>query len=571
MVKRSHVAFIEVGNFPHRFAREHGHYSIYSGVMMPRAVTALAPLLQAAGFEVRGWSGDSCDINVDEIAAWADFICLSVMSNGATYGMMLAHQFHEAGLPVVMGGYHFAQNNLDRYTLQPTEEVLRFDADFVVRGEGYTTLPPLLNLIHQSRLTDQPISAEALSQINGLSWRLPNGQFRHNRAHPLNVALTDLPIADWSCLQGSDRIFTVDPRSGIGCPRGCGFCAVIARDGNGKNRNSPARVVDEIEAARQAVPTIRHIFFPDDNLVFHVEWLKQLCAELINRRVNLPWSCQAEIPTLVKHPELPDIMAEAGCVRACLGFETINNQTLRDTDKRQTKEDMELVAQRLHRAGIAIHGMFIIGLEGDTEQDIESTLAWALAQGIETVQFLCLCDLPGSVDYESLELWQSSYRPFSGVYEALNWVFLNGHYARRHSEQLNLQQVQELSINTMQRFYRPDRLLKRLLWPRLDVWRARRRHGKGWWQATREMVGHQAVAFFLGWRGYTNIRSWLRNDLSQGYRESLQAHTVTGRELAIEKMLASLPQEWLTICELVAMAERTHQVVTPVVAIAAER
>lgn len=571
MAERSRVAFIETSNFPRKFAAEHGHYSIYSGVMMPRAVTALAPILQAGGFEVRGWSGDSCDINVPEIAAWADYVCLSVMSNGATYGMMLAHQFHEAGLPVIVGGYHFAQNMMNRHTLQPTEEVLRFGADFVVRGEGYTTLLPLLNLIQQSRLTGQPICEETLRQINGLSWRLPNGQFRHNQAHLLNVALTDLPIADWSCLQGSDRIFTVDPRSGIGCPRDCGFCAVVTRDGHGKNRSTAARVVDEIEAARQSVPTIRHIFFPDDNLVFHVEWLKGLCAELIDRRVNLPWSCQAEIPTLVKHSELADIMAEAGCVRACLGFETINNQTLRDTDKRQTRVDMELVVDRLHEAGVAIHGMFIIGLEGDTKEDIEKTLAWALAQDIETVQFLCLSDLPGSVDYERLELWRNSYRPFSGVYEALNWVFLNGHYARRHSEQLNLQQVQELSISTMRRFYRPDRLLKRLLWPRLDVWRARRRHGKGWWQATKAMLIHQVVAFYLGYRGLINIRSWLRNDLSQGYRESLQARTPAARELAIEKMLRALPPEWLTICELVAAAEQKHDVATPVVAIAAER
>ncbi|MDO8471900.1 MAG: B12-binding domain-containing radical SAM protein [bacterium] len=576
MVQRYRVAIIEPATFPKQFAGEKGHKSVYTGVLMPRAIPALAAVLQEHGFEVRGWSGELSDINVTEIADWADCVCLSVMSNGATHGLMLAYQFGELWKPVIMGGYHFAQNELNEHTLQQTEEALTFGCSFVIRGEGYTSLPALLQLLARQRQTGHAIASSDLREINGLSWRTSNGRFQHNIAHLLDVQLTDLPLADWSALQDPDKTLrTLGVHGMSGCPRGCPWCGVRTRDGNGTNRNSDIRMVAEIEAALAVLPRIGHIFFSSDNIVVFRDWFLELCAELKRRDMKIPWSCQAEIPTLVKHPELLDAAAASGCVRFCLGLESINNQTLHDTDKHQTREEMEQVISDIHGAGIAVHGMFIVGLPGDTEADIERTLTWALAQRIETVQFLCLSDLPGSLEYEQLHLWESdqSYRPFTGLYAPLNWVFLNGHYVRRHSQELSLQQVQRLSVRVMQQYYRFDRLLGRLFKPRFEVWQGRRRQGKSRWQATKAMLLHQLVAFGLGLRGYTNIGSWLNphNDLNQGYLASVEARTPAAREVAIEKMLRAFPPEWLTICELVATAEQAHRVTKSAVAIAAER
>lgn len=552
MINGYRVAFIEPGNFPYGF----GHKSVYTGVLMPRAAPALGALAIQAGYEFKAWSGELGPINPNEIAEWAQVVCISVMSNSASYGLMLAHRFHELGLTVLMGGYHFAQNTLTDDTLRQTVEAFAFGADYVVRGEGYTSLIPLLNHITSRQAGDAELHEQMLQGINGLSWRRRDGQLVHNRADRLVTPLQEMPTADWSVIENAQNLRTLGPHGVSGCPRECSFCAVRTRDGNGRNRNTPQKLVDEIEQALAVLPQIKHIFFSDDNIVVFHDWLRELCQELITRGINLPWSCQAEIPTLVKQPDLPAVMAKAGCVRACLGFETLNGQALQGTVKRQSIADMELAVKRLHDAGIAVHGMFIVGLSGDRQLDIEQTWTWALEHNVETAQFLCLIDLPGSVDYESLELWSNSYRPLSGPYEPLNWALLNGHYARRQSAELSLNEVQNLSLNMMRRFYSLGRLFGRLLKPRFDVWRARRSQGFGYWRATRAMLGHQAIAFALGWRGYTNIRAWLDTDLNQAYLQALQARNRDEENRAIKQILKGFPAEWLAICEQVAATQK---------------
>lgn len=540
------VAWIEPSAFPMRQAgkkRNHlGPPSIYDGVMMPRAGAAMTAVLAEHGYRTVVISGELTPLVPAEIAAIGKIVCISTLSNSAPHSLVLAKQLQQLGCTVIMGGYHFAQQVMTEQSLAPTAQALSF-CDYVIRGEGYDALPELLQALKGQR---------HLQEVGGLSWRDASG-IHHNPTQSTRRPLDQLPMPDLSSLVDADKSTCAGAQGQQGCPRACTWCAVTARDGQGgpKCRRAPTQFVAEIEQALHQLPNVAHLFVTADNLVVQVEWLKQVCQEIGRRRIRLPWSCQAETPTLARHADLSRLMFEAGCARVCLGLESVSEKALTDSDKARNVDTMAQAVQNAHKAGIAVHGMFIVGLAGDGEVEVESALQWCYEHGVETAQFLCLMGLPGSKLTEKDGLLQEAFRPFQGALAPLNWLFMNGHFAQLSSDTLDLAAVQELSLSATTEFYRLRRVISALLRPKINVWRAARRHGASITGATGQMIWSQIVTAALRWRGYSKTRAWKEHPLTQAYRRLLAAQSRAEREQALDAIVRTLPQDWLDTFDLV--------------------
>ena len=536
------IAWVEPSAFPQEGYV--GPTSIYSGVMMPRAGAAMAARLAQHGYKTVILSGELTALDPDRIAGISRTVCLSTLSNSAPYSLILADQLKQRGCTVIMGGYHFAQQMINEATLMPTVEALSF-CDYVIRGEGYDALPQLLEALSDQR---------RLSLVSGLSWRDQDG-YHHNSCRQTTEPARDLPMPNWQTMVDADQIRCLGVQGVKGCPRACSWCAVAGRDGRGgfANRRDAVQVVDEIEQALTHLRRAVHLFFTADNLVVQVEWLKQVCDEMIRRRVRVPWTCQAETPTLAKHPDLLEVMAQAGCVRVCLGLESVSVKALTDSDKASNVQTMTQAVHNAHQAGIAVHGMFIVGLPGDGEREVRSALDWCHEHRVETAQFLCLMGLPGSNLTENDNLIARSFRPFKGALAPLNWLFMNGHYAQLASDSLDLAAVQQISLDTTGAFYRLDRVFAGLLRPQLNVWRAARRRGATVVEAAKQMAWSQIVTAALRWRGYSKTKAWRNHPLNQAYLALLQANSKAGRERALDELVRQLPEGW------VETLDRVHQ------------
>ncbi|MHB2016954.1 MAG: B12-binding domain-containing radical SAM protein [Candidatus Xenobia bacterium] len=526
------IAWLEPARLPYGS----GDLNIYSGVLFPRAGPKMAGLLKPLGYQVEVISGESSPIDVDEIARDFDIACISVISNTAPHGMILGRQLVERGMKVIMGGYQFAHNRATPETLQPTEEALGF-VPYVARGEGFVTLPAWLEAMQ---------GPGDVADIGGLSYRTEDGRMVHNPTSPRlsREQVRELPPADWSAVRDRQQMAVVSVHGMYGCPRECSWCAVWTRDGRNGRNTAASDVVDELQHSLQQ-GRFRHVFFSADNFPVIHKWAHEVCEEMVRRDMQVEWTCQAEVAA-ASRSSLVDVMQQAGCVRWCIGLESINNASLSDSHKKQTRETMEACITELHRRGIHVHGMFIVGLPHDTPDTVRDTLAWARRMRIETVQFLCLSDLPGSADYEAQQLWEKAFRPFTGAWEPLNWMFVNGHYARLGNETMSVRDVQCSQLEAMQSFYSLPRVVQQLVTWQGGTFARHRKQGKGLLASLAAVCDHNARAAFLRFRGYHNIRQWQQSRFNQLYLELLDAGAERG--LALQQQIVNLlPPEWLAV------------------------
>ena len=67
-------------------------------------------------------------------------------------------------------------------------------------------------------------------------------------------------------------------------------------------------------------------------------------------------------------------MAEAGCERVKIGFESGSNRILSEVKKLETREEMLKGAEMLKRAGVPFSAYFMAGFPGETDDDLKETI-----------------------------------------------------------------------------------------------------------------------------------------------------------------------------------------------------
>jgi len=401
----------------------------------------LGEILRRMGLKVRIFCEKLAPINWGEVAK-ADLVGISVLTNLAPRAYRIAAKLKGIAratgrrIWVVMGGPHV--------TFLP-EEALRNGADFVVRHEGEIAFPTLVE-----RLRDG--DARALAEVPGLSY-WDNGEIVHNPGRPLVERLDQLPPPNFSLIQGKERINVVPVQTSRGCPHDCEFCSVVRMFGRRVRHRSPGKVVEELREIVRTFPK-RHVFFVDDNFSAHTEQALSLLEAMARARLPLRWSVQERV-SVARRGEILRLMRETGCTRLYVGMESFNPGALREWGKGQTPEEMEDAVHRIHRAGLLIHGMFVLGGDTDTPETIKHTVRTAVRLGIDTAQFFLLVPPPGTRLYEKLER--------EGRIFDRNWAHYDGHYVVFHPKNMSPWELQALAIWAYRRFYHPGRGLRWLL------------------------------------------------------------------------------------------------------------
>lgn len=175
-----------------------------------------------------------------------------------------------------------------------------------------------------------------------------------------------------------------------GCPNRCDFCYNSCQ-----NRIYVRRPIEAVLSDIAALDT-RHVLFVDDNFIGVPSYTRKLLHEL--RGMNLKWSA-AVTTKIADHPDLLDLMAEAGCQSLFIGFESINNSSLQGVNKDNHFENYERLANDIHRRGIMLNASMVFGLDGDKGDVFARTLDWLVKNKIETLTSHILTPYPGTELY----------------------------------------------------------------------------------------------------------------------------------------------------------------------------
>jgi radical SAM superfamily enzyme YgiQ (UPF0313 family) len=118
-------------------------------------------------------------------------------------------------------------------------------------------------------------------------------------------------------------------------------------------------------------------------------------------------------------------MKESGCVRVNFGIESGNDDVLRSLKKNFGVNDVRRAISLAYSAGLEVDGMFMMGLPGETEDQIKDTIRLAVSVPLRYAIFNLFVPYPGCELYEMLSQdnkihfsqWSdfTSYGGFSGT------------------------------------------------------------------------------------------------------------------------------------------------------------
>lgn len=401
---------------------------VYSKFKLPRlGLPILGALLeQKLKIKPKILIEDLGPIDWDEVFS-SDLIGLSSITATAPRAYSLIEKIKKKrSTPVVMGGPHV--------TFLP-EEALMKGADFVVRGEGEKNFIDLVQAIRENKTSWE--------NIPGISFKMGD-QIYHNPPSREFLPLDNLPWPNLRLIQNWQRMPILPMLTSRGCPFNCTFCSVTKMFG----RYYRTRPIDEVIAELEfwlAIKRWRSVFFYDDNFACQPERTKQLFQKIINRRLKIRWTAQVRVD-VAQDEELLKLMKMSGGYVLYMGLESINPRSLEKYRKKQTVEEIARAIDLIHKYGMQVHGMFVLGSDEDDRQTIDETVKFARKMKIDTVQFMVLTPLPGTETY--FELFSQ------GRLLEADWSKYSGHHVVFKPRLLSAYDLQkEAAIKAMKRFY----------------------------------------------------------------------------------------------------------------------
>ena len=246
-----------------------------------------------------------------------------------------------------------------------------------------------------------------LAEIPGVSYLQADGKVVHNPdapqlqdldalPHVTEVYKRDLEIKNYNVpflLHPYVALYTTR-----GCPAQCTFCLwPQTLSGHPWRKRSTDDVAAEMAKAKQLWPDVKEFFFDDDTFNIQKARTIELCGKL--KPLGLTWSCTSRVTT---DYETLKAMKEAGCRLLIVGYESGDQQILKNIKKGATVERAQQFTKDCHKLGLVVHGDFILGLPGETHETINNTIAFAKELDVETIQVSVAHAYPGTELYDQV-------------------------------------------------------------------------------------------------------------------------------------------------------------------------
>src|SRR6202167_4313205 len=306
---------------------------------------------------------------------------VGVQSNQYPRSLDIAKPLREAGIAVIVGGFHVSgmlamfdsigpdlKEALDMgVTLFAGEAEGRMDD--VVRDAASGALKPIYN-----HIDDLPALEDAVTPF------LPGNAVRKTIG---NVTTFD---------------------AGRGCPFQCSFCTIINVQGRKSRRRSP----DDVERIlrKNFEHGIDRFFITDDNFARNKDW-----EPIFDRITKLREEDGMDVRFLIQVDTLchkiPNFVAKAkraGVTRIFIGLENINPDNLLAAKKRQNKiTEYRQMLLAWKAAGVITYAGYILGLPNDTVDPIMRDIDVIKRElPLDLIEFFYLTPLPGSEDHLKL-------------------------------------------------------------------------------------------------------------------------------------------------------------------------
>ncbi len=300
---------------------------------------------------------------------------------------------------VVLGGAHPSGDYLNILNDYP-------DVDFAFRGEAELGFREFLEVMRERE------EERDYSKVANLIWRNGQGQVMINEWR-LVRDLDSIAFPAWDLIDprtypeaphgGFARQFPVAPMIITrGCPYQCTFCSGKTVTGTTIRKRSVPNVMEEIEMLVKDYG-VREIHIEDENFTLHRKLVTEFCNALLESKLNITWACPSGVRLDTLNAEMLDLMQRSGCHSLAVGIEFGSDRIQELTKKGLT---LELIRDRLNLMSnydIKVTGFFMMGIPGETKDDMKKTMKFARELPIHRAQFNNFMPLPGTEIYNQLK------------------------------------------------------------------------------------------------------------------------------------------------------------------------
>jgi magnesium-protoporphyrin IX monomethyl ester (oxidative) cyclase len=188
-----------------------------------------------------------------------------------------------------------------------------------------------------------------------------------------------------------------------GCPYNCVFCTHHIVWGTKWRGRSPENVVDEIEEVVKRYQA-KQVDFLDDNMTWDRKRMEDICDLIVERGLKIEWFTPNGVRADTLNEKLLIKMKKSGCKKIRVAPESGVQRIVDDVIKKNLDlKSVERAVVLCKKVGIKVGCFFVIGLIGETKQDIRETIKFAYKLrrlGAESFVFSIATPIQGTELYE---------------------------------------------------------------------------------------------------------------------------------------------------------------------------
>ncbi len=350
------------------------------GFIMRKVPLGLAYI--ASGLEKEGIYVEAYNLNTDPLDAIDftkfDYVGMTLLTPFISEINKLCKIIRKANpkIKFVLGGTHATLATDHTFEAIP-------DTDYVIRGEGEVSFAQLV------------LEEKDPGTIPGVFYRGTDGTILGLGQHTPDIHSLPFPnvaLFDHGNLEARNPLRPI--LTSRGCPWACKNCQPNLDIVQPYRLRHVDDVITEI-IYRQETFGQTYFGFLDSEFPIKKWWFEELYAEIKRRKIDFEFHCNARADLLDR--DIFKMYKDLNISRLAIGVESgvdrvVNGILNKRLDLKWTHEMFEAADE----AGIRTHGHFMIGMPGETLDDMQATLDYALKLAATSIEFNFLTPWPGT-------------------------------------------------------------------------------------------------------------------------------------------------------------------------------
>ncbi len=377
-----------------------GAFEEAGSMIPPHNLASLAAVIRKANHEVKIIDPLPAKLTSEDLIEIIkkenpDFIGISATSRLiiSTFKFMDLVKNMNPNIKTVLGGAHITA--LPEETMEKCKSI-----DFGVLQEGEITILELM---------ESDAKYDKLIKIDGIIFR-HNGKLIKTKPREYIKNLDELPFPAYDLLENVDKYYKPaitnykrSPTFSIITSRGCfGKCAFCSKAIYGSTcRFFSADYVIRLIKFLIKKYKIKDICFYEDNFLLSRKRVEEICNRIIKEKIDITWSCDARVDQV--NYNILKLMKKSGCWEIMYGIESGSQRILDILKKNISLDQIKKAVYMAKKAGINARGFFMIGLPGETEEDIKKTLKFMLELPLDEMYLNYFTPVPGAPLYENYQ------------------------------------------------------------------------------------------------------------------------------------------------------------------------